>query len=168
MGYAAAGTRSHGKAGSVVAQSRRHAFVALARRRLRTRTTQMTLLVVALLLGWIVYLFVGISTNHSIQGARSVPRLAAMVQQNLDAADGKSLQTHFPSNTVSLDYGPDFVDKLDDEELEHVRVRPGEGFVEVRASGPEHAICAAWDVERADDGSYLLDPTPSIDRSACH
>lgn len=152
----------------MVAQSRRHAALALLRRRLRTRTTQITLLVVALLLGWIVYLFVSISTNHSIQGAPTVTRLAAMVQRNLDAGDGKSLQTHFPSNTVSLDYGPDFVDKLDDEDLEHVRVRPGDGFVELRANGPKHAVCAAWDVERAGDGSYLLDPTPSIEPSACH
>lgn len=151
----------------MVTRSSTHALLALIRRRLRTRTAQATLLVVALLLGWIVYLFVGIATDDSVQGAHSTSRLATMVQQNLDAGDGDSLQTHFPSGTVSLDYGPDFVDKLADEDFEDIRVTPGDGFVEVHASGDGHQLCTAWDVEEAENGTFLLDPTPSTEQAAC-
>ncbi|WP_031470679.1 hypothetical protein [Sciscionella sediminilitoris] len=139
-----------------------------ARRRLRPRTKWLTVIVIVLMLGWIGYLVVGIATNDTIRSATSVPQLASMVQQNLRAHNGKELQTHFAANTISMDYGSTFVDKLEDNGYSDIQVRPGAGFIEVTASGADGTkLCTAWDADQSEDGTYLLDPTPSVNPTAC-
>lgn len=138
------------------------------RARLGSKTMWISGLIIALMLGWIVYLIIGIAADDSIRSASSVRQLAEMTERNLREQDGKSLQTHFVANTISMDYGSDFVDKLEEGKFTNIRVRAHDEFVEVTGQGPNgQRLCTAWDVEESEDGTYLLDPTPSTQAEAC-